>query len=213
MADHDPKPTQPESHSNLVNQISFTVEVADQWNRNAKWPLDERVLRGRWSRDNVVHDVDDERFRGMPDLPGLLIHVEGRGRRAAITDPMANPANREVSDKVSKIIANAQMGSMGPEPDYTVENLSNDDLKSWCYWVRRMLDNKQLRIHRGTVPSMDEISRMPGKVFKENFDTGAGKERLQDVVWKRYKAPRVEERFDRLEKQISFGIEGHDEGY
>ena len=52
-----------------------------------------------------------------------------------------------------------------PEADVERTGLTDDQVKTWCYWCRRLVDAGQaVAADGGRVPSMDEVKKMPGEI-------------------------------------------------
>lgn len=152
-------------------KIDFTVEVCDQKNRNVYFTITNDTLRGRWTKENLVGVVMDERFASMPNLPGQCITV--RGRTAVISDPLGLPANRRLLKKAVAVHKGAFQQTCGPVKEKTIQPLSDNELKNWCYWVRRLLDDEKVIVISGTVPEMKDVFRMPGEFRSEPNNTSA----------------------------------------
>jgi hypothetical protein len=171
----------------------FIVEVADEYNHNIRWPLDERVLRGRWSgMNNAGPKNDDERFRqfnAAPDLPGLRIGVDTRKRVAFIYDPLGEAKYRNVLAKWQSAVQVAFGENCAPERMTELDDMTPDEIKTWCYWVRRFVDAGNVKVMDGTVPSMAAIRGMEGLVQKHNYDNRHDTKKLVEVE-RRYMPPR-----------------------
>lgn len=163
-----------------AGRFAFTVEMGDSKNRCMVWPLDQRNLRGRWRRDNIAGVTTDDRFALMPDLPGHCITMDAAKKAAIIFDPLSDPKNERILKK-AQAVAEAIWGTKCAG-DQAVRNddMSDDEVKTWAYWVRRYLDARQCRVVRGTVPEMAEILALPGRVAHHNFDQGSAAKDKQE---------------------------------
>jgi len=152
------------------------IEVGDERNRNIIWSPTKRELRGRWSRVNLTGDELVESLGMLPDIPGMHIIADGRRKRLVILDPLADPKNAELREKVSKIIKESWRREEGPEKTVIIENASDTQIKTWLFWMRRLVEGApvvqerrgtsggpQAKIVSGKLPSYEEIAALPGK--------------------------------------------------
>lgn len=168
MAD-ETKPVQ-NGLKELAITVDFVVEFGDRNNARFRWPIGDRILRGWWKKANLAKTESDDRFAPMPDLPGLRLRVSGLHRSAEIRDPLASPGAEKVLLKAKAIIKICFNEDQGTEDPQQFADLTDSEIKEYCYWTRRMLDAEQCEVVTGTVPEMDEIRKMPGKIRKGNFD-------------------------------------------
>lgn len=192
--------TVPPKPSSVVASVDFVVQISDAKNRNVMWPPSKRQLRGQWAWDNLRGVTVDDRFQRMPDLPGMVIAV--RGRNGYIVDPLNNVKNKAILDEAQAVCQAAFATKFGPEEDVVVGAMTDDELKNWCYWVRRFLDNRQVTVLRGQVPSMAEIDKFPGKLFRDAFDHGPNAK--HDKPLGRYVPPRFKDQ----EAKVSMDVLG-----
>ncbi len=189
MADEPKKPT-PAPQPRTPN-IKFAVEIADRKNRSVKWPLDERILRGRWEKANLPNGTTVNESFNMPDLPGLVLKIDTAAKEASIYDPLAMPQQAKLLERAKKANLAAFGADASPEEPVKYVHMTDHEMKSFVYYVRRLIDTEQCRVLAGTVPLMTEIDQMPGLVSMHNFDAGQNVERLKPVQ-KNYVAPRKE---------------------
>lgn len=165
---------------------NFRIEMGDRLNRNFLWPIDQRLLRGRWTRANIPGVEFDDKFKGMPDLPGILLDVDIDGRTYGMMDPLAHPKNRALLEKAQLIGQRAWGVKMVPEfmPDgfLRFRDLTPDQIKSVVFYARRFYDNRQCNVLRGRMPAMDQVFAMPGRVSYENFNSSAAVEHKREPV-------------------------------
>lgn len=191
MADEKPVASQPAPARKPFPNIRYAVEFGDIKNRNFVFPLGSKPLRGRWATRNYLPNTTvHEKFQGMPDIPGIVLEVDATTRTVRFLDPLSDPRNKEAL----RIASAAYKTAFGEEccgwPEAKLENLSDDELKSYIYWTRRMMDNGSCKVINpgGKVPEMAEIEKYPGLVSFHNFDQGATIEHMKATP-RRYLPP------------------------
>ena len=179
------KNPQPVDTKKRYPSVMFVAEFGDAKNRNFLWNIDQRELRGRWKKSNLPRNSSfDERFAGMPDIPGMVLSLKSDQRRARFYDPLGRPENKNILELAKKVCLETFGTKRGPAADIAFDHMTDDDIKSFCYWARRFLDMEQLTVVNGTVPKMDEIRTFPGKVLFSGFDSDSETMRLRDVPTK-----------------------------
>jgi hypothetical protein len=197
---------------NPFGGVRFVVEFATVNNNGTLCPITKKLHRGRWTMNNIKSRVPDDRFARMPDLPGIQILFDGRGRKVQILDPL-------VTDKYAEVLALAQdvMQQFGwpdePEETDTRTEQTNDQLKEWVYWARRWLDAEQVEVVQGNVPEMSEVEALPGRVEHNNFDLSLNKESFPDAKKRPpYKAPpKIKQKVKRRKKLRHLVTDDRDE--
>lgn len=169
---------------------TFTIEIGNAQNGQVMCPITRRFLRGRWDNQNIRGRVADDKFAGMPDLPGLRITVDGRAGTVTVTDPLADPANREVLKAAKAVYKACNWGDPEPEPTRTFANLSADRMKLWVYWCRRWVDAADATETRGKVPEMADIEALAGRVERNLLDSSSKREKW-DTDPNPYERPRL----------------------
>src|SRR4051794_35907535 len=77
------------------------VEVAMSRNCNLSWGPTQQILRGRFSRDEMLpNESSTEGIWQLPEIPGQWIMVHGREKKVGILDPLNDPANSEVFRRI-----------------------------------------------------------------------------------------------------------------
>lgn len=156
------------STANQFASIAFEVEFANDSNGNTLCPITKRRWRGRWSLGNMKNRLPDDNFN-MPDLPGMRVQVNGKNRKVHAYDPLSLTESRNLLKEARTVAARFGIGSE-PEKPYIGESLNDDDLKQWCYWCRRWIDNGQVVLLAGRIPEMAAILALPGQVVYNSFD-------------------------------------------
>lgn len=194
MADDKKSTTTPTAATKQV-PISFVVEVATPHLNSYLFPINQRLLRGRWDREKFPRGmVTSDEFNAMPNpLPGMMIEFDSTKRQARIFDVLADDSSavKAILKKIEEVIKAsgvADRAKSGPDREDVFAELEENDLKSWCYHVRRMLDNNCCQVRKGEVPTMKEIEAMPGLVLKSTFDSSPLRTEYQPLP-RKYKAP------------------------
>ena len=165
-----------------------TVEVASALNSNLWFRPCERILRGRFAIENVPHgSTPDELaqiFRGNP-LPGLYITVDPSRRTAEVRDPMGDPQRKDqLAEVVRRIKAARVVMAWNEEPTFEKtdrrENLSDTDIKTWLYWMRRAVDSGHAEVVHGSLPRLVEIMKLPGRTAMLPSQTAKGAPRFYE---------------------------------
>lgn len=169
---------------------TFTIEFGNAQNGTVICPITRRVYRGRWDNQHLRGRVADDKFAGMPDLPGLRLTVDGRAKTVTVTDPLADPVNRETLKEAKAVYRACNWGDPEPEPVRTFGNLTPDKLKLWVYWCRRWLDSRDATEVRGQVPEMAAVEALEGRVERNLLDSSHKREKW-DTDPNPYEPPRL----------------------
>lgn len=173
--------------------ILFLAEFGNHLNQNFTWPHEQIHIRGRWAKNNYLpNQTVDPLFSGMPDIPGLILEYDSSKRCARIFDPLSSEKSKELLGRINEV-HKAKFGVMiKPEQDRVFDQMSNDELKTFAYFARRLFDNGSFStVIRGPIPEMQLIRGLPGQCSFHNFDQGAEVVRMQDIP-ARYAPPRAE---------------------
>lgn len=155
------------------------IELGDDRCRNMMWPLTKVVLRGRWSRSNIPTSAHQS-FASMPDLPGVHISCDPSRKRARVFDVLSDPSNEELLLKAQKVYQEAFQERAGPEKTVLYENLSDNEIRTWLWEMRKAVDGKRARVVHGELPTREQIEGLPGRTRIElNSNSSTGR-RFQD---------------------------------
>ncbi len=149
------------------------IEFGDERNRYFAWGPTMEKMRGHWTRKNLHSDELVEELATMPDIPGMRIRVAYERRLAVVYDPLSLEANKTTCDRIAAIIFDRWRIKAGPEKTTTREKMDADDLKTWLYGMRRRVNNKEATVIVGTLPSLDEIDKLPGRVRIEMYNSSS----------------------------------------
>lgn len=156
---------------NLSPEIE--IEFGDDRNRVMSWGPTMEILRGAWSRKNLHSDELVEELAKMPDIPGIRVRVVYERKLAVVYDPLALDANKELCQTIANIIFERFRRKEGPSKESKREGMDADDLKTWLYGMRRRVDAGQARVTLGTLPTIAEIERLPGRVRIEMYNSSS----------------------------------------
>jgi hypothetical protein len=153
---------------------AFTLEVDDRRNGPVLFGPLQETLRGRYEWQNWPRGTTSERgLASVPNLPGLYITVDPAKRTAKVEDPLAFRENAELL-RTAQPAYEAVIGhSFIPRPSIDRRFKTRDELATWLYWCRRLLDDNLARLVKGQVPTIRELARlMPdAKIRRRFFDS------------------------------------------
>lgn len=149
------------------------IELGDDRNRVFSWGPTMEILRGAWSRQNLKSDELVEDLAKMPNIPGMCIRVAYERKLAVIYDPLSLEKNKELCATIAAMIYERFRKKEGPSKTVERKAMDADDLKTWLYGMRRRVDNGQAKVTVGTLPTMDEIERLPGRVRIEMYNSSS----------------------------------------
>lgn len=159
----------------------ITIEIASKnSNRVVFKPLLSKPLRGRWTIASTGGESTAEVLRQLmavaPEIPGIRIAIDPQKRQARVYDPLGLPENKTLQEEIARVLNNHQQWGWGaaPWPTATRDEMSANDIKTWLYEMRRLVDSGLAVIVSGsaTLPSLAEIrSKAPGRRTRMFFDT------------------------------------------
>ncbi len=149
------------------------VEVCMEKNRQLIFtPLNEK-LRGRWNNTVAAGRSMHESLQTLselPYIPGIRLLVDTAKRRLGKIDPLGTDefaATFRIINKVAgdhpQLFGGSQVRVEDPVL-YEADQVSDDELKRWLYWIWRGIKGGKLMVVSGTAPSIDEIRALPGYV-------------------------------------------------
>lgn len=160
----------------------YTIEICGPRNEGAIFPplgYSER-LRGRWDMAKTAHrnkgqDEAGEAFKALSlevsVIPGLFISLDTDAKKAQIIDPLGEtPDGRKIQSKIREVFKRFSGGNplncgADPRATQTIERLSIDQIKTWLFYMRTMVDNNAAvkEMSSADLPTIDAIKRMPGR--------------------------------------------------
>lgn len=165
---------------------NVVIEISTPTCGNIVWPHPRMMLRGEWRRDAIIGISARPGLQKMPSIPGLRIAFNGASRSVKVYDPLASVENATLLAEIHRcydelFLANATRGHAGgPEPERHYPDLSNDDLKTWLWWMRRHVDEGNAKLIAGNLPTSGEIRKLAGKTLVETFQSRETTRYLED---------------------------------
>ena len=153
-----------------------TIEIADECNRSVTFHPLQQKLRGRWDAQNVSYKRAHQALTMLPTMiPGIQIVIDTNRKTRGYIDPLGKPENSEIIEKI-KAARREQSGicpGHNPWPAVKFEKSTENELKTWLYWMRRLVDSEKAIIigPSDSLPTMDEIESMPGDIHVGQFNT------------------------------------------
>lgn len=153
--------------------MKVIVEIATKLNASVRFGPATSILRGRWTSSNAAHLSPSpsgpmREIARIDRIPGIWIVIDMNKRMASVVDPLAETEEGQEIYRQLRSIQNRFKGRIdqgGPLARTDYQDLSNDELKTWLYWTRRLVDNNMAVIIEGDLPTLDVIkSKMPGGV-------------------------------------------------
>lgn len=170
-----------------VQHYSWAFELAGPQNEQMMCPLDHHSCRGRWSRKNLLGQTAAQEFASAPDLPGLCFVVHTGKRTIRRFDPLAQEQNAPVLKLAQRIFGGVMGVKYEPERPRTLENVSDNVLKTMAFWFYKLVLSNRVNLLVGTVPgfphwkpgtkcdhtkaNLELIRRMPGLVMQESYNS------------------------------------------
>lgn len=106
-------------------------------------------------------------------IPGQRIHLDVKAKVGRITDALADKANADLYEQFQKKSLQTGMTDVGTFPTEEHANLTAEQVQTWLYWMRRIVDHKTKhpdghesdktligpygRLIQGTLPELEEI--------------------------------------------------------
>lgn len=123
--------------------------------------------------DSVRSKILPSRSRGTPKpwmqplmlsgIPGQRIHLDVKASRGRITDELGDPKNEQVAE----LLQSHREGA--PNKDIEFADLSPEDVQTWLYWMRRLVNDQYqdaetgkltgttAKLIQGTLPELEDI--------------------------------------------------------
>ncbi len=158
----------------------IVIEVGDNHNRNPVFAPTQTFLRGRFLKSNLHHSVFNEYVENLPDLPGHRILIDPRRRYGLIFDPLSRDEFRAQLQDAQKRLRGQSVSTAGPvnvtygpDQDYKFERMKDSEIKTWIFYMRRLVDAQSAWVVSGNLPQLEEIKSLPGKTRIEIFNSSA----------------------------------------
>jgi hypothetical protein len=149
----------------------YAIEVAGPHNDNLIFSPLQQKLRGRWDMAKVSHRDKTEGMKmlalAVSVIPGQVVALNVDKSIGRIVDPLNDKDGKAILDKCNGVFAQYREvfgGQHDPHPD-TTHNLNVDQVKTWLYAMRRLVDSGlAVPVSGGNpLPELDQIRAMPGR--------------------------------------------------
>lgn len=181
MADQKAVDSKPRAMSaDRIGEV--VIEIADDRNRSVLWPCTKRLLRGRWLRANLLGITMHRDIQTMPDIPGMRVSLNCATKTAKTTDPLNEPRQKELCERLKTVLSELFRIPSGPEKDSEKTNLSPSEVKTWLYWMRRLVDNAQALVISGALPELEDIAKLEGETSIQNWNSSQRVARTREAA-------------------------------
>jgi len=136
----------------MATEDEIVIELDDGKNGNMMFPPTQTIYRGSFKRENLPAGATSASgLLAMPTLPGFLISLSFSERRGRILDPLGFESNKQLFDKWGSFLSGgaAGMQKLSPEPPKVVENMTDNQLATWHYHMRRLCQANHASLKRG----------------------------------------------------------------
>lgn len=162
----NPPSTPPKDAAARPRFGAFTVEACCERNRNPMFEPTGVILRGAWRRSELRGAENIDELGKFPDIPGLQITIDPVRKTAVVEDPLSHwsPQEMDALNQAASAIPGFARVKFKIEPSDVRDKMSDNDVKTWCYWVWRMVDAGDAKVVKGSLPSVADIEALPGKI-------------------------------------------------
>lgn len=154
---------------------AIIIEIADERNRSLLFqPLQDK-LRGRWDSQNVAYKRPHPALAKLPRIiPGIQVIVDINKKTVGIVDPLEKSENADLIKALesAKRELPGLMSGTSPKPAVKYTDVGESVIKTWLYWMRRLVDNNQAMMvsDQDSLPKMAEIEAMKGEIRVSQFN-------------------------------------------
>jgi len=171
----------------------YIVEIAAPRNRNVRFGPTLERLRGRWSHTvtggRSVHESLSRLHMVAPEIPGIYLSLDTKIREAKRYDPLRETEEgRRLWVQIEEVcdLYHEYFGRRKPWDTAVYPNMHANDMKTWLFEMRKLVDAGLARPVSGSdpLPDLDKIRQLPGGRMT-NFWTNQfikPEDRLADVV-------------------------------
>jgi len=135
-------------------------------------PNQSKPLRSRWNASSMLGQGTPapalvELMASAPEIPGMVIAIDTQKREGRIFDPLAEtPDGKAIWQRMKPVLdANQEVFGSNMQPQRTVvrEGMEPDDMKTWLWEMRKLVDSGAATVVSGQLPEKDQIRKLPGK--------------------------------------------------
>ncbi len=129
----------------------IVIEIGNKKNQSVFFPPLQDNLRGTWVFENLPRGtVSAMGLQEIPSTPGLRIHLDIDLRKAKRTDPLLYPENAGLYEEL-KVVHEKLFGKTRGWPTLEIDLPDADAVKTWHYWMKRLVDNKCATLVEGNL--------------------------------------------------------------
>lgn len=162
------------------------VDIVSKQNREVLFPPLNAKFRSEIRTDHVtgVRRIPSVLTQIGGVLPGIRVVVDTKKREAEVIDLMHDPENAELTERLKAAMKAATQDmprdiatggtfthfSKDPRRTFKLDGDLPYNLATWLYWLRRLLDTGKVRVHKGELPTMEEIRQMGDIFLSQNYN-------------------------------------------
>lgn len=139
---------------------TVVLDVRCRRNRNPFfWPLQKTL-----QTELRASEISSDKVPGLINqvggvLPGERMEVDFQNRTCRVYHLLETPEYKDLKRRAAALLRTEQGGfQQGTHfgEEYTVP-FREEDVATWLYWIRRLVDSQKLHIVSGHLPSLEEI--------------------------------------------------------
>ncbi len=162
----------------------YSIEIDGECNRSVMFQPTQEKLRGRWRASRILGRQYHASLAKMPgEIPGIVLTVDTEARTCSRVDLLADETNKAVWDQINSVSKDHPelTPKSQPWPPVVYESCSHDTIKTWLYWMRRIVNNKQAVVCQNSeLPNLAEVERFKGKIGVQQFNSMKTREMTKD---------------------------------
>ena len=163
-----------EKTGRFVNRPALVVEIeaGDDRNSQVLFAPKQETLRGRFSPHNFAGDASSLRgIMNMPAIPGVRVRLDFRAGTGLIHDPLSQPQHQATLEKASAIWKKVNpMEAAGRDivarPEMLEEEMDDNRVATWMYWMMRMVGGGLARVVSGDMPQCGNETEIRAAISK-----------------------------------------------
>ena len=111
----------------------------------------------------------------LGEIPGERVHLDVKGKTGRISHALRDPDNAKTLEKVRRAARTCQppvICGEAPKEDRWFRNLTEEQVNTWLYWMRRLVDEGKATILQGQLPGLDELKTRKD-ILRPSYDSRA----------------------------------------
>lgn len=163
----------------------IVIEIRAPKNEDVMFEPMRSKLRSAWRRAGLPAGSTSRsaHLLSLPDLPGMRVCLTPSQRVGKVVDPLGFDENQTLLLEANAVFRNlpSHRKDQHPAPDRVYTKLTQDDVATWFYWMKRLVDKGEAVVVSGS------LDRKPpeGRIRVGGFDS-------------RHTAPRYKDQWDRI---------------